>query len=108
FFFSGSRRHTRSKRDWSSDVCSSDLFLPIFGLFRRKYFSIQFQSGEIAEYFLRKRPKIGRKEDILSYLDRVGDANLLQQKGRNEIGRASCREREENTARVAESKKQDA
>src|SRR5699024_11359579 len=25
FFFSGSRRHTRSKRDWSSDVCSSDL-----------------------------------------------------------------------------------
>src|SRR5699024_11779463 len=21
------RRHTRSKRDWSSDVCSSDLFL---------------------------------------------------------------------------------
>src|SRR5699024_7624931 len=25
FFFSSSRRHTRSKRDWSSDVCSSDL-----------------------------------------------------------------------------------
>src|SRR5699024_12143490 len=23
--FSSSRRHTRSKRDWSSDVCSSDL-----------------------------------------------------------------------------------
>src|SRR5699024_8835201 len=29
FFFSSRRRHTRSKRDWSSDVCSSDL--------RRKY-----------------------------------------------------------------------
>src|SRR5207249_9176685 len=26
FFFSSRRRHTRSKRDWSSDVCSSDLF----------------------------------------------------------------------------------
>src|SRR5699024_12335448 len=25
-FFSSRRRHTRSKRDWSSDVCSSDLF----------------------------------------------------------------------------------
>src|SRR6266536_2955907 len=25
FFFSGRRRHTRSTRDWSSDVCSSDL-----------------------------------------------------------------------------------
>src|SRR5699024_11722465 len=24
-FFSNRRRHTRSKRDWSSDVCSSDL-----------------------------------------------------------------------------------
>src|SRR5699024_11629099 len=27
FFFSSRRRHTRSKRDWSSDVCSSDLFV---------------------------------------------------------------------------------
>src|SRR2546428_10871023 len=26
FFFSSRRRHTRSDRDWSSDVCSSDLF----------------------------------------------------------------------------------
>src|SRR6266576_576714 len=26
FFFSSRRRHTRSLRDWSSDVCSSDLF----------------------------------------------------------------------------------
>src|SRR3989440_6007675 len=27
FFFSSRRRHTRSDRDWSSDVCSSDLKL---------------------------------------------------------------------------------
>src|SRR2546428_2813363 len=27
FFFSSRRRHTRSDRDWSSDVCSSDLLL---------------------------------------------------------------------------------
>ena len=25
FFFSSRRRHTRLRRDWSSDVCSSDL-----------------------------------------------------------------------------------
>src|SRR5438105_9378252 len=31
FFFSSRRRHTRSTRDWSSDVCSSDLT----GLFAR-------------------------------------------------------------------------
>src|SRR5437868_15345317 len=29
FFFSSRRRHTRSKRDWSSDVCSSDLDVEI-------------------------------------------------------------------------------
>src|SRR5699024_11896570 len=28
FFFSSRRRHTISKRDWSSDVCSSDLPCP--------------------------------------------------------------------------------
>src|SRR2546429_4874303 len=27
FFFSSRRRHTRCSRDWSSDVCSSDLAL---------------------------------------------------------------------------------
>src|SRR5699024_2768904 len=27
FFISSRRRHTRSKRDWSSDVCSSDLMV---------------------------------------------------------------------------------
>src|SRR5690625_7187340 len=29
FFFSSRRRHTRWPRDWSSDVCSSDVFLPV-------------------------------------------------------------------------------
>src|SRR5690606_40149184 len=30
FFFSSRRRHTRFSRDWSSDVCSSDLLgLPV-------------------------------------------------------------------------------
>src|SRR2546422_11349952 len=27
FFFSSRRRHTRCSRDWSSDVCSSDLII---------------------------------------------------------------------------------
>src|SRR2546422_7946924 len=30
FFFSSRRRHTRCSRDWSSDVCSSDLVLALF------------------------------------------------------------------------------
>src|SRR5206468_8996358 len=35
FFFSSRRRHTRSDRDWSSDVCSSDL--------------VQWMHGEVGE-----------------------------------------------------------
>src|SRR5437868_15463243 len=34
FFFSSRRRHTRSKRDWSSDVCSSDF---LTGFHKRRY-----------------------------------------------------------------------
>src|SRR5207247_5959398 len=34
FFFSSRRRHTRSTRDWSSDVCSSDLIR--FAFFERR------------------------------------------------------------------------
>src|SRR3712207_8794267 len=51
FFFSSRRRHTRYWRDWSSDVCSSDLgktntpefgagsqtFNPVFGATRNPY-----------------------------------------------------------------------
>src|SRR2546429_4319901 len=29
FFFSSRRRHTRCSRDWSSDVCSSDLKIKV-------------------------------------------------------------------------------
>jgi len=45
--------------------------------------TIQFQESEIREYFRKKKPKIARKEDLLAFLDRVGDANLLQEKGRS-------------------------
>src|SRR3712207_6959214 len=37
FFFSSRRRHTRYWRDWSSDVCSSDLFWELFDLFQFLY-----------------------------------------------------------------------
>src|SRR5690349_24189549 len=38
FFFSSRRRHTRSLRDWSSDVCSSDLVVTSLNL-QFTYFS---------------------------------------------------------------------
>src|SRR2546429_1045232 len=42
FFFSSRRRHTRCSRDWSSDVCSSDLSL-IYS--RRNSISVQLASS---------------------------------------------------------------
>src|SRR5690606_40721171 len=38
FFFSSRRRHTRFSRDWSSDVCSSDLSL-MFKYFFASFFA---------------------------------------------------------------------
>src|SRR5690606_41184201 len=35
FFFSSRRRHTRFSRDWSSDVCSSDLVICPYELDRK-------------------------------------------------------------------------
>ena len=35
FVFSSRRRHTRLRGDWSSDVCSSDLFYFVVNLWKR-------------------------------------------------------------------------
>src|SRR6266853_5551766 len=64
FFFSSRRRHTRFDCDWSSDVCSSDLW--------------DAQDEQLVENFL-----IGPDHRVV---ERVGS-------GAPEIGRASCRER---------------
>src|SRR5699024_11482074 len=51
YCFSSRRRHTRSKRDWSSDVCSSDLgFMDYFRDVDADIFSVQeikLQEGQI-------------------------------------------------------------
>src|SRR5438067_8559481 len=91
FFFSSRRRHTRSKRDWSSDVCSSDL---LHGLFAG------FVAGCVmtAEFLGLNLLFGGRAEpgfiwqvftQIVNQGARWGLPAALQ------IGRASCRERGE-------------
>src|SRR5436309_7492328 len=83
FFCSSRRRHTRFSRDWSSDVCSSDLSgHPIN--------KISFEHSSIASDDA--TPLVGGK------LFRVwqGGQDLIYNAFYtllNEIGRASCRER---------------
>src|SRR5207247_5835908 len=89
FFFSSRRRHTRSTRDWSSDVCSSDL---------SEYVTASFSDAPITH------PDAARFYDQLrasgvDVLDLTTDFATLREKRKHvfvrapEIGRASCRER---------------
>src|SRR5690606_40587875 len=60
FFFSSRRRHTRFSRDWSSDVCSSDLY------------RCGSSSRRVAE-----RPGLGSGVDsIIQFLNRLGPARV--------------------------------
>src|SRR5690606_11328213 len=49
FFFSSRRRHTRFSRDWSSDVCSSDLFQRVL---TRTLRLDKLRSSEVKDYLL--------------------------------------------------------
>src|SRR5690606_40310878 len=49
FFFSSRRRHTRFSRDWSSDVCSSDLLDVLSVLDGSDYFYFTSNKSQIIE-----------------------------------------------------------
>ncbi|MEK6851899.1 MAG: ATP-dependent helicase, partial [Candidatus Thermoplasmatota archaeon] len=50
---------------------------------------VQFQEEEVREYFRRKLPRVDRKEDLLDFVERLGAANLVQQKGPNPFDHSS-------------------
>src|SRR2546422_10910891 len=101
FFFSSRRRHTRCSRDWSSDVCSSDLakrmiehkrdvviLLDSITRLARAYNTIQPHSGKILSG--------GVDANALHKPKRFfGAARNIEEGGSLtiKIGRASCRER---------------
>src|SRR3989440_7017068 len=58
FFFSSRRRHTRSDRDWSSDVCSSDLELRRLGC-REELYLATAEPTQLTGDPLRRRPAVG-------------------------------------------------
>src|SRR5256884_4534187 len=87
FFFSSRRRHTRCSRDWSSDVCSSDLEAVAAGLHLDYFIEAAKRAGVVIEVktggdsFLQKR--LGDGAWDLAEQTWVGMG----------IGRASCRGR---------------
>src|SRR3989442_11174465 len=88
FFFSSRRRHTRCGRDWSSDVCSSDLAQE--GLLRYQNVAEQpFLRNVVVEGRLDSR----QLDVVLPQARAVVRSLHGQYKLINEIGRASCRER---------------
>src|SRR5699024_11224427 len=84
FFFSSRRRHTRSKRDWSSDGALP--ILKIFGTVPAEIF------GKFAPYPL-VEPSDGNAYIIERVARKIADLLLGQNFVADEIGRASCRER---------------
>jgi len=50
---------------------------------------VQFPEEEVREHFRRKVPRVDRREDILDFVERVGAANLVQQKGPNPFDHSS-------------------
>src|SRR5207249_8789222 len=90
FFFSSRRRHTRSKRDWSSDVCSSDLLSLLRLAAEKGSASAEFNIGNLYN------SGIGVERDseaAVASFRRAADRGSAEACLRLEIGRASCRER---------------
>src|SRR5438105_12439388 len=82
FFFSSRRRHTRSTRDWSSDVCSSDLDQRFPRGGRGGSADL---AGDAGTALAEAPPDEARRR---------GRPHLTRDRGLvAEIGRASCRER---------------
>src|SRR5690606_40559761 len=54
FFFSSRRRHTSFSRDWSSDVCSSDLV--VRSCLHLQYFALEQRIQRLDECARRPRP----------------------------------------------------
>src|SRR2546421_5312091 len=83
FFFSSRRRHTISDRDWSSDVCSSDLVLEHVSY--NNYFYFYFKISVFFFY-----PPFVCKFDRQFFSIHL---RIITMSFRCKIGRASCRER---------------
>src|SRR5690606_39287067 len=86
FFFSSRRRHTRFSRDWSSDVCSSDL-LPGYGGSQLFFADLLDRLGVNVHIFRVGTHKAAVEPFMLNGMSEESRSNNQQLA---EIGRASC------------------
>src|SRR5690625_7994777 len=91
FLFSSRRRHTRWPRDWSSDVCSSDLEGEHVLLRRRREVAVDEDAADLVAH-----QRFGQGDAALPAVLLLGGAGELRAV-ELEIGRASCRERVEGS-----------
>src|SRR5690606_40545825 len=70
FFFSSRRRHTRFSRDWSSDVCSSDLSNPAEFQLPAYSDSYAVVNAQISRNFNKKIRAYLGGENLTSYMQK--------------------------------------
>src|SRR5690606_19110776 len=74
--FSSRRRHTRFSRDWSSDVCSSDLLLKPLSQHRQKFtFAWPYFKHQM---LIRQRRTVQQLDHLLGIYRIAGDQILLR------------------------------
>src|SRR5207245_5458451 len=93
FFMSSRRRHTRCYRDWSSDVCSSDLWV--------KDGMVIAQSATLTVADI---PAVPTLTSLNPASVVAGTGAVTVHVGGSEIGRASCREGEGDAGGAGEVK----
>src|SRR3989454_6973364 len=72
FFFSSRRRHTRLQGDWSSDVCSSDLFAEAGGRYRLRREGVTLSSEEM----IHRYEQLIDRYPIVSIEDGLGEDDV--------------------------------
>src|SRR3712207_8485221 len=83
FFFSSRRRHTRYWRDWSSDVCSSDLLEEVRKSFRLpfyyrllRYNKHNLNLEQAMSYFVRQFPYLQNSLHLVFRKDDTAECRL--------------------------------
>src|SRR5256884_9050454 len=83
FFFSSRRRHTRCSRDWSSDVCSSDL---------RDLRKLEFSTTQITGGYGRRVATHENSSDILARWRKPKESTICASRDRRAIEKVAPRD----------------